>query len=303
MPQHRCTIEFGPAIATAGQPAPDTVGDLHGWTETWYRSTDETSAQALIAIRNLANLRKVLLSAGWRVVGVKVSVFPLARTATRSSFTPQDGRGGSVPPAGQAGQGSEEAYDALTINLSSASGRSRVLSMRGLPSAVVSAGSQYLAPGFWTAPFGLWAAGLIGQFGIRVAEAPVKNAITTVYVSTQGAVLATRRTPAIVVGEGVNYAIGTPVRITGVLGMSGLNGVWTINSAATNIQVGGNDRKAYLLRQKRGREVLGTYTDGGEVWALEYTISNITAAAPGYGTSRRTGSFTTRPRGRRSTRR
>ena len=303
MPQHRCTIEFGPAVAAGQVNVPDTQGDLHGWTESWYRATEENSPAALIATRNLANLRRALLPLGWRVVGVKVSVFPLARTATRSGFTPQDGRGTNVAAAGALAATSEEAYDALTINISSASGRSRVLSLRGLPSNVVSAGAQYLAPAGFTGPFGLWAAGLIGQFAIRVAAVPVKHAIGNVYISTVAGVVATRVRPAIIVPIAADLAAGNTVRISGVLGMSGLNGVWTVDAVQINLDPPNVGFLAAFLRQKRGRSIIGTYVDGGQAWKLEYTLSAITAASAGYGTSRRTGSFSTRPRGRRSTRR
>lgn len=302
MPQHRCTIEFGPSLAAGLAPAPDTAGDLHGWTESWYRSTEEASTLALTALRNLATIRKDMLGPGWRITRIRVSIFPNARTAIRSSFSPQDGRGNAIPPAGNVGQGSEEPWDALTINVSSASGRSRVLSLRGLASGTISPGAVYLAPPYFSRPLGLWSAQLIQNFAIRVADPPVSQAILAVYISTVGNVTATRARPAVVFVAGGALDTATTVRISGVLGMSGINGLWSFNHVIDGPVIGGEATKAAYLNQKRGRSVLGTYDSGGVVSKITYSLSNITAVAPGYGTSRRTGSFSTRPRGRRSNR-
>jgi hypothetical protein len=262
---------------------------------------DETEAAALVATRNLANLRKAILAAGWRITRARVSIFPNARTATRSSFTPQDGRGTASNNLLNAGP-SEEPYDALTINVGSVSGRSRVLSLRGIANDVISPGSIYLAPAGFTVPFGLWAGNLIQNFSIRVSDTPVMRQIQNVYISTVNGVPATRVNPAIVVLAADTLGLDLPVRVSGVIGMSGINGVWTTGHASYDIVVGGVNMRAYILNQKRGRSVLGTYDSGGKAWVLSYTLSAINAVAPGYGTSRKTGSFSTRPRGRRSRR-
>ena len=305
MPQHRCVMEFRPALAVGVQPAPDTAGGISGWSETFFRTTEEDDATALSRTVALCNLRRTLLGPGWRVYKAKVSRFPLTRTAARALIAPADGRGtgGNAPGAGAGGTTSEEPGDAIIVNIGSANGKQRNFSMRGLPSHVISPGLQYLAPANWAAQFDLFKTALTLNFALRTVATGLPIPLLGVLTATNGGVVASPVTPVLLFEAGTALVAPMQIRISSPRGMSGLQGIWQVRAFGTPVPIGGKDYSVAYLTQKRNRTVVGTYQDGGSFVTQDVTLSNIATVGLGDGTTRKTGSFPGRPRGRRSSKR
>src|SRR5439155_1372099 len=190
----------------------------------------------------------------------------------------------------------EQASDALTVKLGSAGGRARVLSLRGIPQGVTAQSGIYLPDAVFTAGLDRYVAELVrSHFALRMAVASAPTPLGSVAVASVPPLVASPNRPALLFPSTVPLAApGRRVRVSGVIGMSGMNGEWTVASSET-LNIGGFNVSVWHLAQKRGRAVVGSWLDGGTVVTFTDTLDNIIAGTPGYGTSRRTGSFSSRP--------
>ena len=301
MPQHRHTIEFRPMVFSSSPVPVDTLGSVQGWTETWYDSADLADGNALDLTLNLANARKMLLPAGWRVYRLRVSRFPLTRTAARRSLTPTDGQGRYA--GGAVSVGSEQPNDTLIFNISSATGKTRNFGMRGLPRGVISPGNNYLAPAFFEQALPGWTSYLKNNFSIATISPGFVYAIIGVSTATIGGFPMASSTPGIHVEGNVPLIFpGAKIRIAGVVGVSNLKGQWTVDASSVQT-IDGLERTIYRLRQKRGVFLQGAWQQGGTLTSYTSALSAIAEIGIGEGGSRRTGGPSNRPRGRRSNRR
>lgn len=300
MPFHSVTYTFGPATVINPAAIPQTLGSTQGWTELYYDPADAADAVALTRGLLLASVRRPLLTPGWQIKRVRIARIPGIRAARPVNLAPNDGVG-TYPVIAPATRNDEQAYDAVTILIASQLGKNRTLSMRGIGSDVVSAGGQYLAPGSFTDRLGPWADAL-KSFAIRYAIGGLSATITMVATSTNGLLLGTPAKPVVFYTGPAGFSVGDVIHISNVVGMTGINGQWTLDSDAVATAFNGINGFAFRLRQKRGRFVSGGYQDGGRFVKQVFDYDPIDTVTPGEGTSRRTGSGPFRRRGRRSRR-
>ncbi len=290
MAQWRISLEFRNAVG-----AVPTSGRLYGWTENLYHFSNLTAAQILTLAQVYLPLRLGLVTTGWRVSRMRFSVFPNTRVAFSYSPSPASGRGTYPMPAPVT---DEQPYDRLLNSAVCLSGKGATPRIGGIGSDVVDPGGIYLAPGAFTANYAFWKDALLGGFAIRRRTLAGGGSIAGVQTTTIGAYVATPVTPLVTVNNiGLGLSPGDPVRISGVIGIAGLNGTWVVDRWLEALGL------TYVwLRQKRGVQVVGTYVGGGRLVTYTYALDRITDIAPSRGVSRRTGGTSDRPRGRRSRR-
>lgn len=310
MPQHRVTLVFGPTppgtSVPGGAPIFGTTGSQYSWTESWYRNVVEPDNLCYIWADFLRLARRQLLTPGWAIKAIRLAVFPSSRTASRKYINPADGCG-VLSGGSAAGTSDEQPYDTLVHAVASMSGHSRQWGARGIGPNVVAASGAYLAPAnyndalafFTNLMTGSPAAPAPGGACIRITSPGLKNWIVSVATTgTVGGLTATPSSPVLLAQNfDATLAAGNVVRISGVLGVSGLNGQWTIASVTTTLGV-----STIQLQQKRGRTLVGVYVQGGYVQKQNYTLDPIIGITASQGGSRRTGGSSLRPRGRRSRR-
>lgn len=303
MPQHKITMEFTAAVPLPGsavQPADATTG----WTETWYVQADETDQVALARMLPgslFYSTRRRLLSTGWRISRVRAIRFPGSRTGARAGINPQDGQGVYAGPPTAGLSADEAAYDRLVVTVASNAGKIRSWMMGGIGPDVVSGSGQYAAPGNFAANFISLQTVLVGNYAMRISTAAGPYQISAVYTAPPPAdntAPISPSSPAIQVPFGLGpFTVGNTVRIQGIIGMAGINGLWTVGGFSATLTA------VVYLRPKRGANVLGTYAGGGVVRPIVYSLDPIASLFPEIGSSRKSGGPPFRRRGRRKTRR
>lgn len=305
MPAFKLTMTFRPAVTPGGGADVDSAGSLQGWSESYYAPNNSSAANALAQAQNLFVTRRGILEQAWRIEKMRVFPFPSTRAASYKSYSIGDGRG-RFAGSGPAGSTAEQPGDALICNLSSTSGRQRALLLRGLPRGVISAGNVFLAgPGF-TPALNLFFAELTGNapgFGIKVRTIVNTGTVSGIALATTGAALGSPATPVILSKLTEPQVLaGVKVRVSGTIGLFRMNGPWTIGDYNA-VTIGGAQYNAMTCAAKRNVSVLGIWIQGGTYSSYTESLEYIQTAAVGYGTTRRTGSPSNRPRGRRSNRR
>src|SRR5689334_9603097 len=110
MAKNRVVMTFS---ATPGGP----FSSLAGWSETFYRNVDQDPADLLLALTNagagsstipLVFRRRLLLTPGWRVDGIKVYPITGGRIAAPYTFAGDSAKGAY---AGGAGTLEQQPYD------------------------------------------------------------------------------------------------------------------------------------------------------------------------------------------------
>lgn len=297
MPQHKVTWFFAAQLGSLNPGA--TLGALGGWTETFYDPRDITDSIALSSAFGSMQTRLELLTRGWRCYLIRVSRFPLTRTAAKLAVQPVDGGGVYPSPSGVITD--EQAYDVLIVNFASISGRQRSWGLRGIGPDVVGANGLYLAPANFVSRFqlfqNLWAGA--NPYALRITTNQTLQLISGVISAPViGFPTATQASPVVQTSGAILAGPPFPrVRITGVQGMSGLNGTWQVQNsfAAAGIT-------SHQLAPKRNRLVTGTYLAGGTLVPFTISLENLNVAAPGQGGPHKVGRVPFAPRGRRSRR-
>ncbi len=297
MPQHKITFFFAASILQT-VPA-STVGALGGWTETFYDPRDISDTAALNSSFAALTARRGILTPGWRCYLIRASRFPLSRTAAKLAVQPTDGAGTFGVIGGPALD--DKSYSVLVVNFSSVSGRGRAFGLRGVGSNVVGANGLFLNPATWQLAFPLFQAVWAGTnpYAIRVTTQQTKQLVTGVLVGPiAGVPAAAPTTPAVQTAGAVLAGPPFPaVRISGVLGLANLNGLWQVSNS---VQVAGVT--THQLSPKRGRAVQGAYIGGGTLTPFTAALENIVTATPGQGGPHKVGRAPFAPRGRRSRR-
>ncbi len=304
MAAHKLVFDFTPALGVAGQPIPLTFGSLYGWSESWYDATNLTDAASLDVGTNYVATRRGLLTSGWRIRRFRTFGFPFTRAGGKRNVAPADGVGTWPAPAGGA-LADEQPYDTVVINCVANNGRQRAFGMRGIGVDVISAGGLFLNPPPWAARLDGWATFLNPEFDIRYQTSIPTVPILNAELANVGTLEGSPSRPLIIIRRTVtNYLdpANTSIRISGILGFSGLNGNWTVIGQDNTFTIAPLLYTVLQLKPKRGRTVQGTYVGAGTLQGLVYDLSRVATVSTGDGGSPRTGSPGSRPRGRRSRR-
>lgn len=291
MAQHKITYSFS---ATPGGP----FSSLSGWSESYYCTVDESDASALsralaVGANGLLDGRRSLLTPGWRIAAVRVVQFPSIRRGAGEAVPPASGVG-IYPVAG--GVTDEQPYDRVVVRYNSVAGHRRMAFLGGIGSDVVDHGGTFLDPANWHAAWEDWmSAVVVNSLALRVltniSSAPIQAVLTA-----SGNPLVTPVSPAIQVPAdfAASFPDGRVARISGVLGMSAINGQWTVRTSSFDSGV-----TTIILRPKRGVRVYGAYGGGGLIAAYTASLDNITSGAGQYGRSKKAGRPFGVPVGRR----
>lgn len=301
MPKTKVTFEYEATVGVG-----ETSGSKQGWSESWYNPTDATADGARFSALLLMNKRIKLLTPGWTITSIRIANLDAANNLTRKGqlvFVPPLTGRGTYPGTKQ----DEQPYDALEVRIDTEPGNHRSFSMRGIPNEIVNAGARFLNPAAWEPRFADWASELNGTAGdflgnhwaIRVRGTPFTFNIRNVIILPATNPDASPSHPVVTLNGNLGLAAGQTITISGVMGMTRINGQWIIGSVPV---VGGAVDPYVVLKAKRRTAVGGVYTTGGTAVTFGYSLAPITNATPGYGTSRRTGRPSGVVRGRRSNR-
>lgn len=287
----RVSFRFRPAIG-----AESTANSSAGWSENWYYALDVDAAGIGDAAENWIAQRIELLSPGWRIDKARFAIWPGTRTAF--TLNVPAGMGTGVYPLGGTST-DEQPYDVLVNNAVCVSAKGRNYPLGGIASDVVDAGGVYVAPGPFTARYVFWATQLSSGWAVRRSTVAFERLVLGVETSGAfGAVLPSPIRPAIKVADLTGGpAVGATVRVSGVVGFSGINGTWRVADFTTFGGFG-----YVLLSQKRNLRVNGLYDGGGVFRSFSYALDRVNFTTPSRGSSRKRGGLPDRPRGRRSMR-
>lgn len=290
MPQHKVVFGFRPSVGAAA-----TANSVHGWTETFFKSTNEDDSACIDAAKLLMKARLKVLTPGWRCRFITAYRFPGARVGEPYSVDPDEGKG-TYPLLSDL---DEQPYDVCIVAISSASGRARHWGMRGISSNVIDAGGTYLAPTSFVRAFKSFRDRLVADgWAIKASSAAGKFHIDAVSLANAfPAHPGTPRSPVLVydnIGAFIPATAGDTMRISGGRSSPGLTGTWNVRSAVL-------DTGNYFVRlsPKRAHKVEGLYDDDADSQIITYSLSNITEATPGDGSSHKAGGLPGRRRGRR----
>lgn len=312
MPKNRVVLTFS---ATPGGP----FVSLAGWSETYWRNVDEAPDTLLNAIVGTSSIpitigmlarRRDLMTAGWRIDGVKVYPITGGRIATAATLPGNTGAG-MFPLAADANE--QQPYDRLLWKMNATGGHSRSARLGGISSTVVDAGGNYSGPGTVLAPpgsagdfhgrladtLGFFPMLVEKQFGLRFVTVSDPHDIVAVVTDPIVVAGASARTPVIAFTGNVTavFPAGATVRISNSISPARLNGQWTIRTVSV---VGA---LTYVkLAAKRSLTITGEYEIGAYARALTFEVAAMTAGFPIRGVSRKPGRPSGLPRGRRSRR-
>lgn len=305
MPACKVTFEFE---STVGRDA--TSGSRSGWSESWYRNNVADVPTAIALGLVLKDARRRLLTRGWSLSVMRVSMLTNTFLPTRNGalvFVPLATQPGLY--FGPADTIDEQPYDALEIAVQGLAGKRRAFQIRGIGNDVVNAGARFLNPPTFNAAFPLWLGTLNGGataggpgtgWAIRYRTAIVNGTITAIWIGQAGSpVGATPLSPVIDAISTAAPGAGSLLRIKSATGMTRINGTWTVFTGAANPVL--PNVRVYLT-EKRRTTVAGTAVLTGGYTNWSYGLDNIVLATPGYGCSRRTGRPLQLTRGRRSNR-
>lgn len=311
---YKFTMEFQ---STVGND--NTSGALAGWSEQFYSAKSYASDKvASDNLRKYAAERISLLTPGWTNTVLRGSQLDANFAPTRKGFLiavkPGEGKGTYNKAADKI---DEQPYDAINLSLSSTDGHRRSFLMRGIGNDLINAGGRFLNPPAWAGAFPSFAGFLKGTgpeagdgggtwevwdgLAIRFRTSEGKDLPTDIFNSpTDDHPKASELRPVLRFATPVGLGAATFLKVSGVTGMSGINGVWEIDSQVDGpIPVKYRD---FVLKPKRRTRCVGVAVAKGVVIGWRYGIDPIVEVTAGQGASRRTGRPSNIVRGRRSNR-
>jgi hypothetical protein len=255
-----------------------------GWTETFHNNL-ATYAGVIAQVQRLMPLRLALLGSNASLVYVRVSDDDVTRDSQVISI------------AESVGVGTWRGVSALadvcllvrcTPNPATTAQVRKILSMRGIPKAVLGAGDVYTPISAWNVAFRNWADEIAnGAWCIKATD----RLIVPQVITNVAQVVATGVTTINTAG---NHGLlpGGGVRISGVSGASQVNGVWNV--------LGTPSLTSFTIQVPL---IVGAYVGGGTARGIGYRLWVIFNVKDERVSERKAGRPFDSPHGRRKRRR